>query len=76
MQKGLNRFQNSPEEASVNYIYEQIRILSEDAAYRERYPVYVHDSLEKGFTINQTELFSSNGVEEISLLLEQIRRST
>lgn len=74
--ESLNRFQNSLEEASVNYIYEQIRILSEDAAYRERYPVYVHDSLEKGFTINQTELFSSNGVEEISLLLEQIRRST
>lgn len=73
--KSLDRFRQSPEEAAVNYIYEQIRILSEDAAYGARYPAYIRDRLEKGFTINQTNCFPQNGVDEISRFLDQIRRS-
>ena len=72
--ESLERFHASPEETAVRYIYEQIRILSQDAAYVEYYPAYVLSRLKKGFKSNQTESIQKNGVEEISCLLDQIGR--
>lgn len=72
----LDRFQSSPEETTVSYIYEQIRILSEDASYLEHFSAYARDRLEKGFKINQTNLLQKNGVQEISCLLDLIARRT
>ena len=70
--ESIGRFCSSPEEVAVGYIYEQIRILSQDDAYGERYLAYVRDRLEKGFKSNQVEVFQKKGVEQISCLLDQI----
>ena len=69
----LNYFKDKPEEETVKYIYEQIRKLSDDDKYIEKFKQYVANKLNDKFKINKTEEFGTNGVIEISEILKKIK---
>lgn len=67
----LQCFKDRAEEETVKYIYEQIRILSNDEKYIKEFKQYVSNKLKDNFIVNKTnaDYFRGNGVMEISEIL-------
>lgn len=68
----LEYFKESPEEETVKYIYEQIRILFGEEGYVKEFSQYVSDILKDEFKVNEAEYFEDNGVIKVSEILCRI----
>lgn len=65
----LERFKNSPEEETVKYIYEQIKVLSKNGAYRKDFCEYIANMMQEDFVVNEGKIFANRGVQQVSELL-------
>lgn len=68
----LEHFKNSPEEETVRFIYEQIRILSKNKTYLKQYGEYVKDFFAQSFRINECTVIENYGVQQVSNILCEI----
>ncbi len=71
--KELGKFKMQPEEKAVEYIYNQIKILSEDEEYNKKFSNYVSNKLRANFKINNSTKFDMSGTEEVSEILKKIK---
>ena len=68
----LTRFKDRPEEETVTYIYEQIKNLSKNIQYLEKFSHDVSNIMQNKFTVNSNIYFEGNGVKDVSKILHKI----
>lgn len=70
--KALEQFKDEPEEKTVQYIYEQIRLLFNNDKYRKEYELYVHSFMNEPYKNNNFTTFGANGLQQVSTILHKI----
>ncbi|MBR4410212.1 MAG: hypothetical protein IKT31_02745 [Firmicutes bacterium] len=68
----LERFKDSPEEETVTFIYEQIKLLADDDAYRKEYKLYMQDIMKAPFMKNDGAMPGNQGVKQVSEVLHRM----
>lgn len=66
----LSQFKNSPEGKTVEYIYNQITLLSKNHPYTNRLCNSFRRILEQDYSVNKLNYLTGNGVSDISKLIE------